>query len=87
MLQLVTNNEQPVFNANFMLKTTQHLNELSPLIKNPELSSNQFVRVPKLFGDISPENQPSFEDLISPDEAEKLQSLQLLVEAFGSSAY
>ena len=35
MLKLVMNHEQPVLNPSFMLKTTQHLNELSPLIKYP----------------------------------------------------
>jgi len=43
--------------------------------------------VPKIFGENEPKMQPSFEDLISPEEADKLQSLQILVEAFGSSAY
>lgn len=70
-----------------MLKTTQHLNELSPLIKNTESASNHRLRIPKIFGEKTPREHNKFDELIPPEEAEKLQSLQLLVQAFGSSAY
>ena len=58
-----------------MLKTTQHLNELSPLIKNTESASNHRLRIPKIFGEKTPREHNKFDELIPPEEAEKLQSL------------
>jgi len=71
-----------------MLKTTQHINELSPLIKKTESLTSSRLRIPIIFGEKSPpKDHNKFDELISPEEAEKLESLQLLVQAFGSSAY
>jgi len=71
-----------------MLKTTQHINELSPLIKNNDSVTSSRFRIPVIFGEKkSPEEHNKFDELISPEEAEKLESLKLLVQAFGSSAY
>jgi hypothetical protein len=55
-----------------MLKTTQHLNELSPLIKINESESKNRLRIPTIFGEKTPREYNKFDELISPEEAEKL---------------
>ena len=75
-MQTETNNDQPMLNSNFMLKTTQHINELSPLIKNTESVTSSRLRIPIIFGEKkSPKEHNKFDELMTTEEAEKLESL------------